>query len=175
MAAALASPELVMDAKVVSEVLQLAEEVRSVVLLSLKVPVATNCCVPPAEMVGFAGVTTSERSTLIKKFRPLDVPPPGAGFVTVTDGELAALISAAVIIAVSWVELTKVVVLALPLKFTTELEMKPVPFTVRINATPPAIPPVGVKDVRLGTGLFIGEYPPPPQPTESTIKRKTTM
>src|SRR6516164_5868729 len=106
MAAAVASPEVVIDAKVVSDELQFEEEVRSAMLLSLKVPVAVNCSVPLTEMDGFAGVTTSETSALMVKFIPPDVPPPGAGFVTVTDGEPAALISAAVIIAVSWDELT---------------------------------------------------------------------
>jgi hypothetical protein len=175
MAEAVASPEFAIDAKVVSEELQLDEEVMSAVLLSLKVPVAANCWVPPTEMDGFAGATTSETSALMEKLRPLDVPPPGAGLVTVTDGEPAALMSAAVIIAVSWTALTKAVVLGLPLKFTIELDMKPVPSTVRVNAEPPTIAPVGDEDVRLGTGLLFRGVDPPPQPAESTIKRKTTV
>ena len=44
------------------EELQCAFSVMSCVLASLKVPVATNCCVPPAAAVGFAGVTATETS-----------------------------------------------------------------------------------------------------------------
>lgn len=32
----------------------------SCVLASLKVPIAVNCCVPPAVAVGFSGVTATE-------------------------------------------------------------------------------------------------------------------
>lgn len=51
-----------------------------------------------------------------------DVPPPGAGFATVTLKVPAVAISAAVMEAVSCVALTNVVVAAVPLKFTTDPE-----------------------------------------------------
>jgi len=60
------------------------------------------------------------------------------------------------------VEFTKVVVLELPLKLTTELGMKLVPFTVRVNAASPAFLVAGVMLVVVGTGLFTfttGEVP----------------
>src|SRR5882672_2908569 len=53
-----------------------------------------------------------------------EVPPPGAGFVTVMLKDPAAAISAAVMAAVICVALTKVVTLAAPLKFTTEVDTK---------------------------------------------------
>ena len=53
-----------------------------------------------------------------------DVPPPGAGLVTVTLNVPAAAMSAAVIAAVTCVALTNVVVFAVPLKFTTDDELK---------------------------------------------------
>jgi hypothetical protein len=95
-----------------------------------------------------------------------DVPPPGAGFVTVTLKVPAAAISAAAIDAVNCVALTNVVVLALPLKFTTEVETKFVPFTVRVKAAPPFTALAGESEVMVGAGLFtangeLAEMPPP--------------
>jgi hypothetical protein len=51
-------PETV--AKAVFDEVQVAEAVKSCVLLSLKVPVAVNCCVAPALIVAVAGVTAIE-------------------------------------------------------------------------------------------------------------------
>ena len=83
-----------------------------------------------------------------------DVPPPGAGLVTVTLNVPAAAMSAAVIAAVTCVALTKVVVAAAPLKFTTDDELKFVPFTVSVKAVPPANALVGESEVIVGNGLF---------------------
>ena len=95
-----------------------------------------------------------------------DVPPPGAGFVTVTLNVPAAAMSAAVIAAVICVALTNVVAFAAPLKFTTEDALKFVPFTVRVNAAPPLVALVGESVVIVGTGLFTanGEFPDVPPP-----------
>ena len=79
-----------------------------------------------------------------------DVPPPGAGFVTVIGNVPAEAISAALIEAVTWVELTNVVVRAEPLKFTTEFETKFVPFAVSVNAAAPAVTLVGEMLVVVG-------------------------
>ncbi len=95
-----------------------------------------------------------------------EVPPPGAGLVTVTLNVPAAAMSGAVIAAVNWVALTKVVVRAAPLKFTTEVETKLVPFTVSVNAAPPLAALVGERVVMVGTGLFTVnvEFPDVPPP-----------
>src|SRR5439155_661487 len=74
----------------------------------------------------------------------------GAGFVTVIGNVPAEAISAALIEAVTWVELTNVVVRAEPLKFTTEFETKFVPFTVSVNAATPAVTLVGEMLVVVG-------------------------
>jgi hypothetical protein len=83
-----------------------------------------------------------------------DVPPPGAGFVTVTLNVPAVAICAAVTDAVSCEGLTNVVVAAVPLKFTADVETKFVPFTVSVKAAPPAVAVVGESDVIAGRGLF---------------------
>lgn len=83
-----------------------------------------------------------------------DAPPPGAGFVTVTLNVPAVAISAAVMDAVTCVELTNVVAAAVPLKFTADVETKFVPFTVSVKVAPPAVAVVGESDVIAGRGLF---------------------
>ncbi len=71
------------------------------------------------------------------KVRALEVPPPGAGLNTVTEAVPAVAMSAAVIDALNWVEETYVVVRFDPFQRTTELDLKPLPFTVNVNAAPP--------------------------------------
>jgi hypothetical protein len=56
MAAAVANPELLTVASVLSEEVQVTEAVTSDVLPSLKEPVATSCCVDPAVTEKLAGV-----------------------------------------------------------------------------------------------------------------------
>jgi hypothetical protein len=87
------------------------------------------------------------------KLTLLEVPPPGAGFVTVTAFVPAVAMSDARMAAVSWVALTKVVVFAAPAKLTVEELTKPVPFTVRVNACPPAVALGGISVVIVGIGL----------------------
>jgi len=86
-----------------------------------------------------------------------DVPPPGAGFVTVINPVPAAAISAAVIVAVTCVPLLNDVALGDPLKFTVDVEIKFVPFTANENVGPPAVVAFGTSDVIVGSGLFAAE------------------
>ncbi len=58
--------------------------------------------------------------------------------------------------AVSCVELTNVVVSAVPFQCTLAPERKLVPFTVSVNAAPPAITEVGLKLVMVGVGALTG-------------------
>jgi hypothetical protein len=62
--------------------------------------------------------------------------------------------SLAGIAAVNRVELTNVVVRAEPLKFTTDVETKLVPFTVSVNAASPTFLLAGAMLVVVGTRLF---------------------
>lgn len=83
-----------------------------------------------------------------------EFPPPGAGVMTTTDGVPGAAMSPDRMVAVSWVELTNVVARALDAKKTTELLMKPVPFTVRVNCGDPATAVLGCSEVMIGAGLL---------------------
>jgi hypothetical protein len=130
--------------------------------------VKVNPADPATIFVGEIVVTvgTGFGAALMLKLMALVVPPPGVGFVTVTGGVLMVVISDARIAAVSCVALTNVVTFAAPLKFTTELETKPVPFTVNVNAPELTVTPVGANEVSVGTGLFTAnvtafEVPPP--------------
>ena len=58
--------------------------------------------------------------------------------------------------AVNCVELTNVVANAVPFQRTAAPERKLVPFTVRVNAGPPAIAEVGLKPVIVGVGALTG-------------------
>ena len=82
------------------------------------------------------------------------VPPPGAGLVTVTFADPTVVMSVDRIAAVSCVALTNVWSCAVPLKFTTEVETKLVPFTVSVKPAPPAVAPFGLSEVIVGAGLL---------------------
>ena len=74
---------------------------------------------------------------MIVKVRLFEVPPPGAGFATVTCAVPGLAMSVAVIAACTWVPRTKVVVRFEPFHFTCEVETNPVPCTVRVKSVPP--------------------------------------
>jgi hypothetical protein len=117
--------------------------------------VNVNAAPPAVAEIGAIEISVGPETALIVNDRLPDVPPPGAGFVTVTVAEPAVAISAAVIAAVNCVALTNVVVLAAPLNFTTDVDTNPVPLTVRVKAAPPTVALVGEREVSVGTGLFM--------------------
>ena len=110
---------------------------------------------PTVAEVGAIEVSVGAETGLMVNDRVPDVPPPGAGLVTVTVAVPAVAISAAVIAAVNCVALTNVVVLVAPLNFTTDVDTKPVPLTVRVKAAPPAVALVGEREVAVGAGLLM--------------------
>jgi hypothetical protein len=83
------------------------------------------------------------------KFIAFEVPPPGAGLVTVTAKMPVEAMLAAGMAAVNCVELTKVVGTTAP-KLTIEDAMKFVPLIVSVNAAPPATAAFGEIDVIVG-------------------------
>jgi len=121
------------------------------------VPVSVSVNAAPLTVAepGAIELSVGPAAALIVKDRLPDVPPPGAGFVTVTVAVPAVAISAAVIAAVNCVALTNVVVLAAPLNFTTDVGTKPVPLTVRVKAAPPAVALAGDREVAVGAGLLM--------------------
>lgn len=66
----------------------------------------------------------------------------------------------------------------LPFHWTVELEMKLLPFTVRVKAAPPALTDVGESEEIDGTGLPGGggdgaDPPPPHEAAQKTDTRRT--
>jgi hypothetical protein len=116
--------------------------------------VSVNPAPPAVAEVGLRLVVAST-ALLIVKVWALEVPPPGAGFTTVTEAVPAVAMSAAVIAAVTWVAETYVVVRLDPFQFTVEPETKPAPFTVSVNPASPAVVELGVRLVVVGTGLLV--------------------
>ena len=92
---------------------------------------------------------------LIVNVCAFDVPPPGAGFTTVTFAVPAAATLAAGTMAVSCVAETKVVTNGEPFQLTVEVETNLVPFTVKVNWALPAMVELGLSEVVVGTGLLI--------------------
>jgi hypothetical protein len=102
------------------------------------------------------GVVTSRKSVL-------EAPPPGLGLNTVTEAVLAVPMSEERMLAVNCELLTNLVVRALPFQFTTDLDTKPVPFTVSVNPAPPGATASGTRGwlisgmgFALGPGLGVG-------------------
>ena len=101
-----------------------------------------------------------------------ELPPPGAGLVTVTAGVPVEAMLAAGMAAVNCVELTKVVAGADPPKLTIEAATKFVPLIVSVKGAPPGTVQFGEIVVIVGVGLdppdvgcLIDDGPvPPPHP-----------
>lgn len=115
--------------------------------------VSVNAVEPATALEGKREVSVGT-GLLIVNDTAFDVPL-GAGLVTATVAVPAVAISAAVMAAVSCVALTKVLVLAAPLNFTTDVDTNPVPLTVSVKAAPPAVALVGEMDVSVGAGLLM--------------------
>jgi hypothetical protein len=86
------------------------------------------------------------------KLIAFEVPPPGAGLVTVTAGVPVEAMLAAGMAAVICVEFTNVVASAAPPKLTIEAATKLVPLIVSVKAAPPATALFGEIVVICGVG-----------------------
>jgi hypothetical protein len=87
------------------------------------------------------------------KFVAREVPPPGAGLITVTGSVPVEAMLAAGMAAVNCVELTNLVAGADPPKLTVEVATKFVPKMVIVKAALPAAVVFGEIDVIVGVGL----------------------
>jgi hypothetical protein len=103
-------------------------------------------------------------AALIVNVAALDVPPAS---VTVTLAEPEVAIRLPGTAAVSCVALTKVVVSAVPPQFTVAPEIKFVPFTVRVNAEPPAVAAAGERLAIVGAAALIAKVAAGEVPAES--------
>ncbi len=131
--------------------------------------VKVNAAPPAVALVGDNEliVGTGFEAVIVKAAFP-EVPPPGVGLNTDTCAVPAVAISAAVIAACNCVVLTNVVVRFDPFQFTTAPLTNPAPFTVSVNAAPPAIALAGESELIVGTGFVavivnaaFPEVPPP--------------
>jgi hypothetical protein len=104
-------------------------------------------------VLGTLGAVDEPEGESISNCNTSEVPPPGPGVCTVIAVAPGVAMSAAVTVAVSCVELTNCVVSADVLQYTAEAVTNPDPFTVMVNAAPPALATAGVMLPRNGTGL----------------------
>jgi hypothetical protein len=120
----------------------------------LPVTVSVKLALPVTAELGLSNVIFGA-GALIAKLRAVDVPPPGAGVMTVTVAVPTLAMSVAEIAACKVVLETKVVVRAEPFHCTTEEDTKLEPVTVRVKAASPAMDELGFRDpvAREGLGL----------------------
>ena len=88
---------------------------------------------------------------------------------TVTEALPGVLMRLAATVAVNWVALTKVVLSAVPFHCTTAVETKPVPFTVKAKAAPPALAVLGLSEVIAGPALMVKVAPADVTPFSITV------
>ena len=87
--------------------------------------------------------STVEVSWVMGKSTVLEMPPLGAGLKTLMRAVPGVAISAAVIAAVNFVELTKMVTRVRPFHRTVDPEINPVPLISRLKSVPPAVAAAG--------------------------------
>src|SRR5580704_8879194 len=90
---------------------------------------------------------------VMEKLIATEVPPPGAGLVTVTAGVPTEATLAAGMVAVNWVELTNVVAIADPPKLTIEPATKFIPLSVSVSGARPTTVVFGEIVETAGVGL----------------------
>src|ERR1022692_3292283 len=111
-------------------------------------------CAPPASVLLGEILVMVGTAALIGNDTGEDVPPPGEGLKTVTGTDPAVTISEARICAVSCAELTNVVVWGDAFQSTDAPFTKLEPFTVSVNAAPPAVALLGESELIVGMGLL---------------------
>jgi hypothetical protein len=111
---------------------------------------------PPAVAeFGNAEASTATRLSTVKVAGLGEVPPPGAGVTTVIEIVPPLTRSPTGTKAVNCVAFTSVVTRGVPFQSTTEVLMKPVPFTVSVKPAPPAFAEVGEMEATPGMALGV--------------------
>lgn len=123
-------------------------------------------CSPAGTQLGLSKLMVGPVPALTVKSIAFEVPPAGAGFVTVTaDVPTEAMLEAGMA-AVNCDVLTNVAVVATPPKLTIDDAMKFVPLIVRVKAGPPATAVFGDMEVIVRDGFGGCAFEPlPPQLT----------
>lgn len=107
----------------------------------------------PAVLLAGESVAMDGAGLLMVKVCAFEGPPPGDGFDTVTLAVPAVAISVAKIVAVTSVELRKVVARLELFHWTVAPFTKLLPFTVRVSPAPPTVALVGESELADGTRL----------------------
>ena len=116
-------------------------------------PVRVRAAAPWVALVGDR-VPRVGFGVLTGKLTAAEVPPPGAGFATVTATTPATALSAAGTTAVSLTPEENVVASGAPFQWTDEDLSKPEPFTVSVNAELESVALMGERLVMVGSGLL---------------------
>ena len=115
--------------------------------------VSVNCAPPAVADAGLRLLIVGVGTVMLKADGDDALPP---AFVTVILALPEVAISAAGTAAVNCVELTKVVTSPVLFQVTVAPERKLVPFTVSVNADPPAVAELGLRPEMVGVGTPIG-------------------
>ena len=143
---------------------------------SLPLNVSVKATLPAAALAGDREeIDGTGFDALMVKVAELEVPPPGAGFSTVTAAVPAVVTSEAGTSAVIFEALTNVVASIVPFQFTADEATKSLPLTVSVKAGLPAAAPPGDNDAIEGAGLVASMVKitalevPPPGPGFATV------
>jgi xanthosine utilization system XapX-like protein len=116
----------------------------------LPLTVRVNAAPPAVALVGLMELIIGGGLTV--KLAELEVTPPE---LTVTATVADVEIKFAGMVTISWPAVMELGVSALPLKLTIESAPNPLPFTIRVNAGPPAVALVGLIELIIGGGLIV--------------------
>jgi len=139
------------------------------------VPVTLSVNPPEPATAAVGAMTVADGAGFpIVKLRLADVPPPGAGLLTVTAAIPALARSVAVTAAVNCVELTYVVVRAALFQNTCDAAVKPPPVTVKVSDPALMVADTGMIEASTGSGLLVivndaGKDVPPPGVAFTTV------
>ncbi len=130
----------------------------------LPLTVSVNAAPPAAVLEGLSEPIVGPAAMV--NVEPLDVTPPET---TVTAAVPEDAIKLADTDAVNCVALTYVVDSAVPFQFTIAPEANPLPFTVSVNAAPPAVVLGGLSEEIVGPGAMVNVEPLDVTPPETTV------
>ena len=162
MAGTVAFTEVALTKTVVSDVLFQRTTAPGANALPVAVRVKAG---PPALVVLGVRVPSAGPATIVK-FTAFEVIPPDDTVIRTVPTLLIKLASTG---AVTWFELITLVASAVWFQFTTASVPNPVPFTVNVNAGPPAVAALGLMLVIAGAGATVKPTAFEVTPPDSTV------